>query len=289
MPSWPSARSRRCGTRTDFEATRTGLPPARRTRSTALRSKASRSTAIRGVGSDCPAPCTAATAAAEPAGELASPGRGWWHQVIPRRLRIASMSARSGSSEGVIGDSPGPEAGFRPGRSAGDGGALRLRRGGALALPAAAPAAQHRRGAEQQHREARQHDAGPHHRVQHQVGGPVEDRPADLGEHLEGAGQERGRRQQGEPGAAQPGGHAAVAERVPGPGRPERGQHGRQRRPGDLVHASTLAHPPRPGAAAGCQDGGVSRSIPDPGFADDDGTADPALTAALAAYSHGGG
>jgi hypothetical protein len=33
----------------------------------------------------------------------------------------------------------------------------------------------------------------------------------------------------------------------------------------------------------------VSRSIPDPGFAGDDGSADPALTAALAAYSSGEG
>ena len=33
----------------------------------------------------------------------------------------------------------------------------------------------------------------------------------------------------------------------------------------------------------------MSRSIPDPGFAGDDGSADPALTAALAAYSSGEG
>ena len=33
----------------------------------------------------------------------------------------------------------------------------------------------------------------------------------------------------------------------------------------------------------------MSRSIPDPGFADDDGAADPALTAALAAYAAGTG
>ena len=33
----------------------------------------------------------------------------------------------------------------------------------------------------------------------------------------------------------------------------------------------------------------MSRSIPDPGFPDDDGTADPAVTAALSAYASGTG
>jgi len=35
--------------------------------------------------------------------------------------------------------------------------------------------------------------------------------------------------------------------------------------------------------------GSVSRAIPDPGFPDDDGTADPAVTAALSAYATGTG
>ena len=48
-PSWASARSISAGTRSDFEATRIGFPPARRTRSSALASNASRSTTAIGV------------------------------------------------------------------------------------------------------------------------------------------------------------------------------------------------------------------------------------------------
>src|SRR5918993_313721 len=55
-PGWPRTRSRRARHRTDFEATRTGSPPARRTRSSALASKASRSTATRGAGRPAGAP-----------------------------------------------------------------------------------------------------------------------------------------------------------------------------------------------------------------------------------------
>lgn len=40
---------------------------------------------------------------------------------------------------------------------------------------------------------------------------------------------------------------------------------------------------------AGCEDRCVSRTIPDPGFPDDDGSADPAVTAALTAFDTGTG
>src|SRR3954468_15612534 len=49
-PSRSSTRLSSAGTRTDLEATRIGVPPARRSRSSALASKASRSTTISGVG-----------------------------------------------------------------------------------------------------------------------------------------------------------------------------------------------------------------------------------------------
>ena len=57
MPRNPSRANARCssaGTRTDFDARRIGVPPARITRSSAFASKASRSTTITGVASGPP-------------------------------------------------------------------------------------------------------------------------------------------------------------------------------------------------------------------------------------------
>ena len=102
------------------------------------------------------------------------------------------MSARSSSMAG----SPDPTTvGGRPGSAP----APRLLGLAGRAAPAAL--AQVRRGAEEHDRHPGQHDPGPHHRAEHHAGGPVDDRAADLGEHLERAGEERGGREQRQPGA----------------------------------------------------------------------------------------
>ena len=90
--------------------------------------------------------------------------------------------------------------------------------------------------------------------------------------------------QQREPGPAQPGGAAAVAERVRrSRAAPRAVSTAVECRPGRLVHGSSVAHrvrgpSPSVGHAIAWH---VGRSegarIPDPGFADDDGAADPAL------------
>ena len=57
--------------------------------------------------------------------------------------------------------------------------------------------------------------------------------------------------------------------------------------PPTLAHPSTAA--PDGCGDAGCRIGECRDPIPDPGFPDDDGAADPAVTAALAAYASGDG
>ena len=71
---WRNARAISSGTRTDLDASRIGVPAARRARSSAFASNASRSTTIAGVGSGSTAETAAASRRAsarrplEPAG-----------------------------------------------------------------------------------------------------------------------------------------------------------------------------------------------------------------------------
>ena len=97
-PSWSSARRSRAGTRTDLDATRSGLPAARRTRSSALASKASRSTTRAGWTGGSP---RAATAVVQPGPQAVAVDEVVRHQEMPRLRSSASISAMSSSIAGA--------------------------------------------------------------------------------------------------------------------------------------------------------------------------------------------
>ena len=114
-------------------------------------------------------------------------------QVMPRLRRIASISAMSSS----VGDGRAAARGPRRWRAAASAAAL----GPAPPRAGAARSSRRRRTARRRRPASRKPE--PDHRAEHQVGRPVGDRAADLGEHLQGLGEVRRERQQGEARRAQ--------------------------------------------------------------------------------------
>ena len=162
------------------------------------------------------------------------------------------------------------------------------RRGRRFGADAAGP---HRAADPEQHQgDPGQHDAQPDDRAEHQPDGPVDDRVADLPEQPQRPGEPGGGRQQRPGDAAQAGGGTAPAPQQHAEEQPDHAQRDAERLPGRWRRCRSPRQPtargdrPASESASDLVDDGRVRDLPDPGFAGDDGSADPEVAAALAAY-----
>src|SRR3954452_11395151 len=178
-PSRASTRLSRAGTRTDLDATRIGVPPARRTRSSAFASKASRSTAISGVasGSSCAATASFTRAQSRFRSTLESEVMlcaAWSRDAALAQERLDLCHLRVDIGEDRVG---------LPALALVELLALRL----LVGLGRADIAVGHEPGYHEAHdRDAGQNDSEPRGGAEDQPERPVADRVADPGDHLKG-------------------------------------------------------------------------------------------------------